>query len=182
MFLFQRFHEVGPMRVMSKVFNKRVPFDRSSLVGGVLSWGVHESQSRSIDEPACPRSRAFSVALWGKHVAMPLGDFWRGRMKHYILRIVNRVSRLVYPEPNRMRLQYNYMWLRGSIWKCVNGRRSCLVGDLEAAWNDRFKATFGVWPLTGHQTVYCKDVTGRWGCSDIFPTFILVGNVYAGFV
>ena len=57
-------------------------------------------------------------------------------------------------------------------------RGDLAVGDLEAAWNDRFRADFGV-AVDRPSHGLLQDVHWSCGLFGYFPTYTL-GNVYAG--
>jgi carboxypeptidase Taq len=57
-------------------------------------------------------------------------------------------------------------------------RGDLAVGDLEAAWNDRFKADFGA-AVDRPSNGMLQDVHWSCGLFGYFPTYTL-GNVYAG--
>ncbi len=150
------------------------PDYRLTPLGQGASMGVHESQSR-IYENQLGRSRAFTGWLHGQmvdrfgHFGIEDADAFYGA--------VNRV------EPGLIRteadeVQYNlHIMMRFDLERAlITG--DLQVGDLEAAWNDRFKADFGVEVPRASQGML-QDVHWSCGLFGYFPTYSL-GNVYAG--
>ena len=143
-------------------------------VGRGASMGVHESQSR-IYENQLGRSRAFAgwlhdrmQAVFGTSGAPDANAFYRS---------MNRVRRgFIRTESDEV--QYNlHVMLRFDLERAMIGG-DLGVADLEAAWNDRFLADFGVQvdvPSNG----LLQDVHWASGAFGYFPTYCL-GNVYAG--
>lgn len=143
-------------------------------LGGGVSMGVHESQSR-IYENQLGRSRAFSGWLLQKMQSefSNLSDL----NADAFYATVNRVS----PTPIRTEadeVHYNlHIFMRFDLERAlINGALD--VADLEEAWNQRFEADFGVKvdvPANG----VLQDVHWSVGLFGYFPTYSL-GNVYAG--
>tara|TARA_R100000935_G_C2827591_1_gene163205 strand:- start:131 stop:1588 length:1458 start_codon:yes stop_codon:yes gene_type:complete len=143
-------------------------------LGGGVSMGVHESQSR-IYENQLGRSRAFSGWLYGQ-MRDAFGDFGVAD-ENTFYRIVNRVSD-GYIRTESDELQYNlHVLLRFDLERALMAG-DLLVGDLEAAWNDRFKADFG-YAVDRPSNGVLQDVHWSVGLFGYFPTYSL-GNVYAG--
>ena len=143
-------------------------------IGHGCSMGVHESQSR-IYENQIGRSRAFTGWMFGQ-MRERFGEFGP-RSSDEFFAAVNRV------QPGFIRTEadevhYNlHIMLRFDLERALI-RGDLAVGDLEAAWNDRFKADFGVAvdrPAHG----MLQDVHWSCGLFGYFPTYTL-GNVYAG--
>jgi len=131
-------------------------------LGTGVSMGVHESQSR-IYENQLGRSRAFTGWLYGDEESF--------------YACVNRVSDgFIRTEADEV--QYNlHVLLRFDIERALmSGDLS--VGDLEAAWNDRFAADFG-YSVDKPSNGVLQDVHWSEGLFGYFPTYSL-GNVYAG--
>lgn len=143
-------------------------------LGAGVSMGVHESQSR-IYENQLGRSRAFTGWLFGQ-MKDAFGDFGAPDAETFY-QIVNRVSD-GYIRTEADEVQYNlHVLLRFDLERALmSGDLS--VGDLEAAWNDRFKADFGYAVDTPSNGVL-QDVHWPVGLFGYFPTYSL-GNVYAG--
>ncbi|WP_322892463.1 MULTISPECIES: carboxypeptidase M32 [unclassified Yoonia] len=143
-------------------------------VGAGVSMGVHESQSR-IYENQLGRSRAFTGWLYGQ-MRDEFGDFGiDGEDTFYAC--VNRVSDgFIRTEADE--LQYNlHVLLRFDLERAlISG--DLAVADLEAAWNDRFKADFG-FAVDRPSNGVLQDVHWSEGLFGYFPTYTL-GNVYAG--
>lgn len=143
-------------------------------LGQGASMGVHESQSR-IYENQLGRSRAFTGWLFGR-MRQVFGDFGIPDEETFY-RAVNRVHD-GYIRTEADEVQYNlHVLLRFDLEQALM-RGDLRVGDLEAAWNDRFLQDFGFpvdWPSNG----LLQDVHWSVGLFGYFPTYSL-GNVYAG--
>ena len=143
-------------------------------LGAGVSMGVHESQSR-IYENQLGRSRAFTGWLYGQ-MRDQFGDFGiDGEDAFYAC--VNRVSDgFIRTEADE--LQYNlHVLLRFDLERALIAG-DLAVGDLEAAWNDRFAADFG-FSVDRPSNGVLQDVHWSEGLFGYFPTYTL-GNVYAG--
>ncbi|SEM58176.1 carboxypeptidase Taq Metallo peptidase. MEROPS family M32 [Gemmobacter aquatilis] len=143
-------------------------------LGAGVSMGVHESQSR-IYENQLGRSPAFTGWMF-RQMLDRFGDFGVTSPEDFA-RIVNRV------QPGFIRTEadevhYNlHVMMRFDLERALI-RGDLQVGDLEAAWNDRFLADFGVAvdrPANG----MLQDVHWSCGLFGYFPTYTM-GNVYAG--
>ncbi len=143
-------------------------------LGHGVSMGVHESQSR-IYENQLGRSRAFTGWIWGE-MRSRFGDFGMDSADAFYA-AVNRV------QPGFIRTEadevhYNlHIMMRFDLERALI-RGDLLVGDLEAAWNDRFMADFGV-AVDRPSNGMLQDVHWSVGLFGYFPTYTL-GNVYAG--
>ena len=150
------------------------PDYRLTPLGQGVSMGVHESQSR-LYENQLGRSHAFCGWLFERmresfdDLGLPdAGTFYRA---------VNRVH------PGHIRteadeVQYNlHIMLRYDLERALIAG-DLDVGDLEAAWNDRFAADFG-YPVDRASNGVLQDVHWSVGLFGYFPTYAL-GNVYAG--
>jgi len=134
---------------------------------------VHESQSR-IYENQLGRSRAFTHWLHGQMHAI-FGDFGVGSPEEFY-RTVNRVqSGFIRTEADEVHYNLHVM-LRFDLERGLIAG-DLAVADLEAAWNDRFAADFGVTPPDAARGVL-QDVHWSVGAFGYFPTYTL-GNVYA---
>lgn len=145
----------------------------SPLAEGV-SMGVHESQSR-IYENQLGRSRAFTGWLFDR-MREEFGDLGVSDPESFY-GAVNRVqSGFIRTESDEV--QYNlHIMLRFDLERAlISG--DLLPGDLEAAWNDRFLADFGV-AVDRPSNGMLQDVHWSVGLFGYFPTYAL-GNVYAG--
>jgi carboxypeptidase Taq len=143
-------------------------------IGQGASMGVHESQSRSY-ENQLGRSRAFTGWLFGRMRAH-FGDFRIGDAEGFY-RAVNRVhSGYIRTEADEVHYNLHVM-LRFDLERALICG-DLQVADLEAAWNDRFKADFGV-AVDKPSNGMLQDVHWSCGLFGYFPTYTL-GNVYAG--
>src|SRR5690606_326514 len=143
-------------------------------IGRGASMGVHESQSR-ICENQLGRSRAFTGWLHGE-MRERFGEFGAGSADDFFA-TVNRV------QPGFIRTEadevhYNlHIMLRFDLERAlISGALE--VADLEAAWNDRFLADFGV-AVDRPSHGMLQDVHWSVGLFGYFPTYSL-GNLYAG--
>ncbi|MCF6443399.1 carboxypeptidase M32 [Nereida sp. MMG025] len=151
--------------------------DRAYLmtpVGSGASMGVHESQSR-IYENQLGRSRAFTGWLFGQ-MRDTFGDFGVADEEAFY-RTVNRVQNgFIRTEADEV--QYNlHVMLRFDLERALIAG-DLQVADLEAAWNDRFKADFG-YDVDRVSNGVLQDVHWPVGLFGYFATYTL-GNVYAG--
>jgi len=143
-------------------------------VGQGASMGVHESQSRAY-ENQLGRSRAFTGWLFGR-MREVFGDFGIADAEGFY-RAVNRVHP-GYVRTEADEVHYNlHVMLRFDLERALmQGRLE--VGDLEEAWNSRFRADFGV-AVDRPSNGMLQDVHWSCGLFGYFPTYTL-GNVYAG--
>jgi len=143
-------------------------------LGSGASMGVHESQSR-IYENQIGRSRAFCGYLF-MQMREAFGDFGVADAETFY-KIVNRVSDgFIRTEADE--LQYNlHVLMRFDLERALVSN-DLQVGDLEAAWNDRFEADFG-YAVDKPSNGVLQDVHWSVGLIGYFPTYSL-GNVYAG--
>lgn len=143
-------------------------------LGNGVSMGVHESQSR-IYENQLGRSPAFTGWMF-RQMLDRFGDFGVAGPEEFA-RIVNRV------QPGFIRTEadevhYNlHVMMRFDLERALI-RGDLAVADLEAAWNDRFLADFGV-AVDRPSHGLLQDVHWSCGLFGYFPTYTL-GNVYAG--
>ena len=163
-------HEVGHASYEQNID----PAYRLTPLGGGVSMGVHESQSR-IFENQLGRSRAFTGWLYGQ-MRDVFGDFGIADEDGFYA-AVNQV-RNGYIRTEADELQYNlHVLLRFDLERAlVSG--DLPVDDLETAWNDRFKADFG-FAVDKPSDGVLQDVHWSAGLFGYFPTYSL-GNVYAG--
>ncbi|WP_420013991.1 carboxypeptidase M32 [Tateyamaria sp.] len=143
-------------------------------LGQGVSMGVHESQSR-IYENQLGRGRAFTGWLYGQ-MRDAFGDIGvTGEDAFYAA--VNRVSD-GYIRTEADEVQYNlHVLLRFDLERALM-EGDLAIGDLEAAWNDRFEADFG-YAVDKASNGVLQDVHWSVGLFGYFPTYSL-GNVYAG--
>lgn len=162
-------HEVGHACYEQNVD----PAYRFTPLGDGVSMGVHESQSR-IYENQLGRSRPFTGWLHGQMVA-EYGD--PGLDAEGFYRAVNRV------QPGFIRTEADEVHYNLHVMMRFDLERALIAGDLkvadlEAAWNDRFLADFGV-AVDRPSHGMLQDVHWSVGLFGYFPTYSL-GNVYAG--
>ena len=147
---------------------------RLTPLGSGVSMGVHESQSR-IYENQLGRSRAFTGWMFGQ-MRERFGEFGVNTADAFYA-AVNRV------QPGFIRTEadevhYNlHVMMRFDLERALI-KGDLAVGDLEAAWNDRFAADFGV-VVDRPSLGMLQDVHWSVGLFGYFPTYTL-GNVYAG--
>jgi len=168
--LYSTIHEVGHACYEQGID----PEYRLTPLGQGVSMGVHESQSR-IYENQLGRSRAYTGWLF-QRMRDTFGDFGLSDADTFY-RAVNRVHR-GYIRTEADEVQYNlHIMLRFDLEKAlIAGDLS--THDLEAAWNDRFKADFG-YAVDRASNGVLQDVHWSVGLFGYFPTYSL-GNVYAG--
>ncbi|MCA0995701.1 carboxypeptidase M32 [Alloyangia pacifica] len=149
------------------------PDYRFTPLGEGVSMGVHESQSR-IYENQMGRSAAFTHWLHGQ-VTEVFGDIGLSADEFY--KAANRVQNN-YIRTESDEVQYNlHVLLRFDLERAlISG--DLAVDDLEAAWNERFKADFG-FAVDKASDGVLQDVHWSAGLFGYFPTYSL-GNVYAG--
>jgi len=145
-----------------------------SALGQGVSMGVHESQSRSC-ENQMGRSRAFTGWLYGA-MTDQFGDLGLDGPEAFHA-TVNRVQS-GYIRTEADEVHYNlHVLLRFDLERAlISG--DLAVADLEAAWNDRFKADFGV-AVDKPSNGMLQDVHWSVGLFGYFPTYTL-GNAHAG--
>ena len=143
-------------------------------LGAGVSMGVHESQSR-IYENQMGRGRGLTEWLYGRMQAT-FGDFGMETADAFY-RAVNRVAPgFIRTEADEVHYNLHIM-MRFDLERALI-RGDLVVRDLEAAWNDRFKADFGV-AVDRPRHGMLQDVHWSCGLYGYFPTYAL-GNVYAG--
>lgn len=143
-------------------------------IGGGVSMGVHESQSR-IYENQLGRSRAFTKWLFGQ-MCETFGDFGVADADTFYA-AVNRVNP-GYIRTEADEVHYNlHVLLRFDLERdLISGRLT--VDDLPDAWDARFEADFGV-AVDKPSNGVLQDVHWSEALFGYFPTYSL-GNVYAG--
>lgn len=150
------------------------PDYRLTPLGAGVSMGVHESQSR-IYENQLGRSRAFTGWMFGRMqeafggLNLPDADAFYAAVNSVQPGFIRtEADEVHYNLHVMMRFDLERALMRGDL----------AVGDLEAAWNDRFAADFGqVVPRPALGML--QDVHWSCGLFGYFPTYSL-GNVYAG--
>jgi carboxypeptidase Taq len=168
--LYSTIHEVGHGAYEQNI---DVAYRLTALGSGV-SMGVHESQSR-IYENQLGRSPAFTGWLYGQ-MRDAFGEIGVTSASDFT-RAVNAVhSGYIRTEADEVHYNLHIM-LRFDLERALfSGDLD--VADLEAAWNDRFKADFGV-VVDKPSNGMLQDVHWSVGLFGYFPTYSL-GNVYAG--
>jgi carboxypeptidase Taq len=168
--LYSTIHEVG-----HAAYEQNVAADyRLTPLGSGVSMGVHESQSR-IYENQLGRSAAFTSWLYGRMRDL-FGDIGVESAEAFHA-AVNRVTS-GYIRTEADEVHYNlHIMLRFDLERALI-RGELDVGDLEAAWNERFEADFGV-AVDRPRNGVLQDVHWSVGLFGYFPTYSL-GNVYAG--
>jgi carboxypeptidase Taq len=168
--LYSTIHEVGHACYEQGID----PAYQMTPVGQGVSMGVHESQSR-IYENQLGRSRAFCDFLYGR-MRDEFGDIGVSDADTFYA-TVNRLHR-GYIRTEADEVQYNlHIMLRFELERALIAG-DLQVRDLEAAWNDRFKADFG-YEVDRASNGVLQDVHWSVGLFGYFPTYSL-GNVYAG--
>jgi len=143
-------------------------------LGSGVSMGVHESQSR-IYENQIGRGQGLTSWLYGRMVAT-FGDFGIDGPEAFY-KAVNRVhSGYIRTEADEVHYNLHIMMRFDLERAFVQG--DLAVHDIEAAWNDRFLADFGV-AVDRPRHGLLQDVHWSVGLFGYFPTYTL-GNVYAG--
>ena len=143
-------------------------------LGAGVSMGVHESQSR-IYENQLGRSRAFTGWLF-RQMRERFDGFDVADAEAFYA-TVNRV-RPGFIRTEADEINYNlHVMLRFDLERALFAG-DLSVDDLEAAWNDRFKADFGV-AVDRPSHGMLQDVHWSVGLFGYFPTYTL-GNLYAG--
>lgn len=168
--LFSTIHEVGHACYEQGV-------DAAHLltpIGRGVSMGVHESQSRSYENQMA-RSEPYCGWLYGR-MRDVFGDIGITSERDFY-RAVNSVGS-GYIRTEADEVNYNlHVMLRFDL------ERALILGDLdvsdlEAAWNERFEADFGV-AVDRPSNGFMQDVHWPVGLMGYFPTYSL-GNLFAG--
>jgi len=168
--LFSTIHETG-----HALYEQNLDFDLDwQPAGQSVSMGVHESQSRFC-ENQIGRSRHFARFLFPRMKEV-FGDVGVASAKE-LYQAINRV------EPGFIRTEADEVHYNLHIMMRFDLERALISGDLEVsdlegAWNERFKADFGVAVPDAARGVL-QDVHWSCGLFGYFPTYSL-GNIYAG--
>ena len=168
--IYSTIHEVGHASYEQNISGTY----RLTPLGQGVSMGVHESQSR-IYENQLGRSRAFTGWLFGRMRDL-FGDFGIADEDAFYAAVNTVHNGYIRTEADEV--QYNlHVLLRFDLERALlSGDLG--VNDLEAAWNDRFKADFG-YAVDKPSNGVLQDVHWSAGLIGYFPTYSL-GNVYAG--
>ncbi|MEJ6394642.1 carboxypeptidase M32 [Gymnodinialimonas sp. 2305UL16-5] len=167
--LYSTIHEVG-----HATYEQNIASDlRLTALGQGVSMGVHESQSR-IYENQLARSAPFTRYLYGR-MATHFGAL--SASADEFAQVINRVE-TGYIRTEADEVHYNlHIMLRFDLERQLFGGQ-LEVADLEAAWNARFEADFGL-KVDKPSNGLLQDVHWSVGLFGYFPTYSL-GNVYAG--
>ncbi|WP_298431539.1 carboxypeptidase M32 [uncultured Jannaschia sp.] len=168
--LYSTIHEVG-----HACYEQNIDGDHLlTPLGRGVSMGVHESQSRSY-ENQMGRSEAYCGWLYGRMRDL-FGEIGVTSERDFY-RAVNSVGTgFIRTEADE--LNYNlHVMLRFDIERAMLGG-DLPPADVEAAWNDRFRADFGV-AVDKPSNGFLQDVHWSVGLMGYFPTYSL-GNLYAG--
>lgn len=143
-------------------------------LGGGVSMGVHESQSR-IYENQLGRSRAFTGWVFDQMREI-FGPFGVADAEAFYASVNRAGKGFIRTESDE--LHYNlHVMLRFDLERdLIAGKLE--VADLEAAWNARFEKDFGA-KVPQPSLGVLQDVHWSVGLFGYFPTYSL-GNVYAG--
>ncbi len=168
--LYSTIHEVG-----HACYEQSIDPDFAlTPLGQGVSMGVHESQSR-IYENQLGRSRAFTGWLHGR-MQETFGDFGSADADAFYATVNKLRPGFIRTEADEV--QYNlHIMLRFDLERALF-EQDLAVTDLEAAWNDRFRADFGL-EVPRPSLGLLQDVHWSVGLFGYFPTYSL-GNLYAG--
>lgn len=168
--LYSTIHEVGHAGYEQNISREYL----LTPLGGGVSMGVHESQSR-IYENQIGRSRAFTGWLFAE-MRDAFGDFGVADEDAFYAAVNTVHNGYIRTEADEV--QYNlHIMLRFDLERALM-KGDLQVADLEAAWNDRFEADFG-YAVDKPSNGCLQDVHWSVGLFGYFPTYSL-GNVYAG--
>jgi carboxypeptidase Taq len=161
--LYSTIHEVGHAG-----YEQNIAGDYAlSVLGRGVSMGVHESQSR-IYENQLGRSAAFTGWLYGRMRDL-FGDIGVEGPEAFHAAVNNVASGYIRTEADEVHYNLHIM-LRFDLERALIGG-DLEVADLEAAWNDRFAADFGVVVDRPRQ----RDAAGRalvGGAVRVFPDLL----------
>ena len=168
--IYSTVHEIGH----ANYEQGRVPEMDLTLAGGYASMGIHESQSRML-ENQIGRSRAFMEWLYPMMLQI-FGDFGLSSPDE-LYSLVNQVA-TGYIRTEADEIHYNlHVLLRFDLEQALF-EGNLQVQELESAWNDRFLADFGI-DVDRPSNGLLQDVHWSFGAFGYFPTYTL-GNIYAG--
>ncbi len=168
--LYSTMHEAG-----HAVYEQSIdPTYALTPLGAGVSMGVHESQSRIV-ENQLGRSRAFTGWLYGQ-MRDAFGDFGIDGADAFYAAVNSLHRGFIRTEADEV--QYNlHILMRFDLERAlVSG--DLAPADLESAWNDRFEDDFG-YGVPRASLGCLQDVHWSVGLFGYFPTYSL-GNVYAG--
>ena len=167
--LFGIIHEAG-----HGLYEQGLPAEAEGLpVGGSVSLGIHESQSRTW-ENAVGRSREF-WEHYLPHLARCFPAQLEGVGVDRFYAAVNRVERsLIRVEADEMTYDLHIL-LRFELEKALM-EGELEVGDLPGVWNERMQSYLGIRPGSDAEGVL-QDIHWSLGLIGYFPTYTL-GNLY----
>jgi carboxypeptidase Taq len=168
--IYSTIHEIGHANYEQ---GRDADMDRT-LAGSYASMGIHESQSRML-ENQIGRSRAFIEWLYVE-MRDVFGDFGLVSPDE-LYAAANRVE-TGFIRTDADEVHYNlHVLMRFDLELALFGG-DLQVGDLEAAWNERFLSDFGK-AVDKPSNGVLQDVHWSFGAFGYFPTYTL-GNIYAG--
>ncbi len=168
--LYSTMHEAG-----HAVYEQSInPAYALTPLGAGVSMGVHESQSRIV-ENQLGRSRAFTGWLYSQ-MRDAFGDFGVDSADAFYGAVNSLHRGFIRTEADEV--QYNlHILMRFDLERALVAG-DLAPADLEGAWNARFEADFGYAVPRASQGCL-QDVHWSVGLFGYFPTYSL-GNVYAG--
>ncbi|MCF6273551.1 MAG: carboxypeptidase M32 [Rhodobacteraceae bacterium] len=168
--IYSTIHETG-----HGVYEQNIPgADSLAPAHSYASMGVHESQSRMM-ENQIGRSRAFAEYLFPMFKAH-FGDIGVETTDDFHRAVNNVRSSYIRTESDEVHYNLHIMMRFDLERALIEGDLE--VDDLESAWNERFKADFGV-TVDAPANGVLQDVHWSVGLFGYFPTYSL-GNLYAG--
>jgi len=168
--MYSTVHEVGH----ANYEQGRDPAMDRTPAGGYASMGIHESQSRML-ENQIGRSRAFMEWLYPQMKEL-FGDFGINSPDE-LFAIINKVETgFIRTEADE--IHYNLHVLLRFELELALFAGDLSVDDLEEAWNKRFLQDFGK-VVDKPSNGVLQDVHWSIGAFGYFPTYSL-GNIYAG--
>jgi carboxypeptidase Taq len=168
--LYSTIHEVG-----HACYEQGIDPDYAlTPIGGGVSMGVHESQSR-IYENQIGRSQAFTGWLFDR-MNECFGPFGIDSAEAFYATVNRATKGFIRTESDELHYNLHVMMRFDLERDLIAGKLE--VADLEEAWNARFEADFGAKVARPSQG-FLQDVHWSVGLFGYFPTYSL-GNVYAG--
>ncbi len=168
--LYSTVHEVGH----ANYEDGRDPAMDLMPAGGYASMGIHESQSRML-ENQIGRSRPFMDWLYPQMVDV-FGDIGVSSPDE-LFAIINQVES-GYIRTEADEVHYNLHVMMRFDLELALVRGDLQVADLEATWNDRYRQDFGN-TIDKPSNGVLQDVHWSCGLFGYFPTYSL-GNIFAG--
>ena len=168
--VFSTIHETGHAMYEQSIPNA----DTLEPAYSYASMGVHESQSRMM-ENQIGRSRAFAEHLFPMFKAQ-FGDIGVESADDFHKAVNNVRNSYIRTESDEVHYNLHIMMRFDLERALIEGDLE--VDDLEAAWNERFKADFGR-AVDAPANGVLQDVHWSVGLFGYFPTYSL-GNLYAG--